>query len=275
MTSAPWHLDGELLNRYAEGRLHLGLQASVEAHLQACATCQSAAGEQLGSEDLGPVWERIVAEIEAPRLPLGLRLLTRYGVPDSDAVVLQASAHGLYRPWVASVGGAIGFAVLAASVAYRFQLAAVLLVAPLVPLLAVLVAYDGTDPLRAVAETTPASKLRIMLLRTVAAAGTAVPFTLAVTFVVPGLAVFAAIWLLPALMLTVLALMLLSWCSARVAGSIVGAAWFAFVFGLRGVASLQSSRSVHTQLLFFAVALIAAALLVARLRAARPSGALA
>jgi hypothetical protein len=270
--TAPWHLDDDLMNRYAQGRLQLGVQASVEAHLEACASCQRAADEQVGSAELGLVWERIVTEIEAPRLPLGLRLLNRFGLPDSDAVVLQASANGLYRPWVASVGGAIAFAVLAASVADRFQLAAVLLVAPLVPLLTVLVAYDGTDPLRAVATTTPASKLRVMLLRTVAAASTAVPFTLAVTLVVPGLAAFAAVWLVPALLLTILALVLLSWCSARVAGSIVGAAWFAFVFGLRAVASLQSSRSGHAQLLFLAVALVAAVLLVIRLRAARPSG---
>jgi hypothetical protein len=275
MTSTPWHLDGELFDRYADGRLQLGLQSSVEAHLQSCDVCQRAAAERVGADELSPVWERIVAEVDAPHLPLGLRLLTRYGVPDSDAVVLQASANGLYRPWVASVGGAITFAILAGTVTHRFQLAAVLLVAPLVPVLAVLVAYDGTDPLRAVAAATPASKLRIMLLRAVAAAATAVPFTLAVTFLIPGLATFAAIWLLPALLLTVLALTVLSWCPAKVTGAVVGGSWLAFVFGLRAVASLQSSRSVHAQLLFLAVALVAAALLAARLRAASPSGGLA
>jgi hypothetical protein len=275
MTSARWHLDGDLLDRYAGGRLQLGLQSSVEAHLQSCEVCQRAAAEHVGSDELGPVWDRIVAEVDAPRLPLGLRLLARGGVRDSDAVVLQGSAHGLYRPWVASVGGAIAFAILAGSVGPRFQFAAVLVVAPLVPVLAVLVAYDGTDPLRAVAVATPASKLRIMLLRTVAAAATAVPFTLAVTLLIPGLATFAAVWLLPALLLTVLALTVLSWCPAKVTGAVVGGAWFVFVFGLRYAHQLQSSRSAAGQLLFLAVALVAASLLVARTRAARPSGGLA
>lgn len=275
MTSAPWHLDNQLLDRYADGQLPLGLQSSVEAHLQSCASCQRAAGEQVGHDALDPVWEGIVAEIDAPPLPLGLRLLIRCWGRDSDAVVLQGSAHGLYRPWVASVGGAIAFAILAGSVAHRFQLATVLLFAPLVPVLAVLVAYDGTDPLRPLAVATPASKLRVMLLRTVAAAATAVPFTLAVTLVIPGMAAFAVIWLVPALLLTVLALISLSWFSARVTGSLVGGAWIAFVFVLHAAASLQSSRTAHTQLLILAVALVASALLAARTRAARPSGGLA
>lgn len=274
MTSVPWHIDHDLLNRYADGRLDLGLQSSVETHLQSCGTCQGRAGALVGPAGLTPVWEGIAAEIDAPRLPLGLRLLARIGLPDADAVVLHGSAHGLYRPWVASVGGAIGFAILAGTVADRLQLAAVLLVAPLVPVLAVLVAYDGTDPLRAVAAATPMSTLRVMLLRTVAAAGTAVPLTLAVTLVVPGLATFAAVWLLPAFLLTVLALTLLSWCSAQVTGAVVAGAWILFVAGLRSAGSLEASRAAPTQLVFLVVALLAAALLVAQARAARPSGGL-
>lgn len=274
MTPVPWHVDHDLLNRYADGRLDLGLQSSVETHLQSCPTCQGRAGALVGAAALAPAWEAIVAEIDAPRLPLGLRLLARIGLPDADAVILHGSAHGLYRPWVASVGGAIGFAILAGTVADRLQLAAVLLVAPLIPVLAVLVAYDGTDPLRAVAAATPMSKLRVMLLRTVAAAGTAVPLTLAVTLVVPGLATFAAVWPLPALLLTVLALALLSWYSAPVAGAVVAGAWVLFVIGLRYVGSLDASQTAHTQLVFLAAALLAAAVLVARTRAARPTGGL-
>ena len=150
-----------------------------------------------------------------------------------------------------------------------------LLVAPLVPVLAVLVAYDGTDPLRAVAATTPLSQLRIMLLRTVAAAGTAVPLTLAVTLVIPGLATFAAVWLLPALVLTVIALTLLSWCPARMTGALVAGAWLVFVVGLRSAGSLQTSRDAAHPTALPRRRRFAAALLVARTRAARPSGGLA
>ncbi len=274
MTSM-WHLDHDLLDRYAAGRLDLGLQASVESHLQSCRTCQSRAGALVDTDDLAQVWDGIIAEIDAPVLPIGLRMLIRLGLPDADAVVVRGSAHGLYRPWVASVGGALAFALLAGSVADRFLFAAVLLVAPLVPVSAVLVAYDGTDPLRAVAVTTPMSQLRIMLLRTVAAASTAVPLTLAVTLIVPGLASFAAVWLLPALLLTVLALILLSWCPARVTGALIAGAWLVFVIGLRSLGSLEASRNPGSQLLFLAAAAVAAALLVARARAARPSGGLA
>ena len=272
MTSTPWHLDPELLDRYASGDLNLGLQASVEAHLQSCAICQGRAGSLVDVGELTGVWQGIVAEIDAPRLPVGLRFLTRIGLSEADAVIVQGSTHGLYRPWVASVGGALAFAVFAPSLPDRFQLAAVLLLAPLVPVLAVLVAYDGTDPLREVASATPMSRFRIMLLRTIAAAGTAVPLTLAVTLVVPGLATFAAIWLLPALMLTVLALTLLSWFSARTTGAIVAGAWVVFVIGLRTAGSLAQSREVGVQLLFLAAAAVAAAVLVARTRAARPLG---
>jgi hypothetical protein len=275
MTPTPWHLDDDLLNRYADGQLQIGVQASVETHLQSCAICQRSAASVVGPQQLIPVWQGILAEIDAPELSIGLRVLTRLGLSDADAVVVRGSTQGLYRPWVASVGGALTFALLAGCLADRFQLAAVLLIAPLVPVLAVLVAYDGTDPLRAVASTTPLSQLRIMLLRTIAAAGTAVPLTLAVTLVVPGLGKFAELWLLPALLLMVVALTLLSWCSARVTGALVAGAWVVFVLGLRTAGSLEASRNAGTQLLFLGAAAIAAALLVARTRAARPSRGLA
>jgi hypothetical protein len=159
-------------------------------------------------------------------LPPWLRPLRRLGVPDDDLVVLLSAS--LMVPWALAVGAALACAMLAGLMP-RYQATSFLLFAPLIPVLAVVAAYDSTDPLREVSAPTPYSKVRLALLRTVAALVVSVPATMAIGLLIPGLEPLAFRWLLPALGLTLAALVLLTWLTAEAAGGAVCAAWVAAV----------------------------------------------
>ena len=95
----------------------------------------------------------------------------------------------------------------------------------IVPALAVAVAYDATDPVRELTASTPASKLRVALLRAATALAVALPVTVAVGLVVPGLEQLAFVWLLPSLALTSIVLVLLTWLTAWAASTATVAGW--------------------------------------------------
>jgi hypothetical protein len=272
MTTGTWHVGPALLERYADGGLDPSAQASVETHLAACAQCQHDASNLIDSPELDAIWNEVVTEIVQPPMPAGLRLLNRLGLPDADAVVLRASSEGLYRPWIVSVVGAAIFGLLANMLDARIQLVSIMLLAPLLPVLAVTIAYDTTDPMRELAVATPLSKLRIALLRAGAAAGVAIPLTLAVSLTIPGIADHAFVWLLPALMLTIVAVTLLTWCTAKVTGGVIATTWVAFIIAIRADDSLGAITSPQGQLAFVVVAVAAVGVLVVRITSPRSFG---
>jgi anti-sigma factor RsiW len=272
MTTGTWHVGPALLERYADGALDPSAQASVETHLASCAQCQHHASALVASPELNAIWDDVVAEIVQPPMPVGLRLLRRLGLPDADTVVLRASSEGLYRPWLVSVVGALIFGVLAGMLDARLQLVSIMLLAPLLPVLAVTLAYDTTDQMRELAMAKPLSKLRIALLRAGAAAGVAIPLTLAVSVTIPGIADHAFVWLLPAVTLTFLAVTLLTWCTAKVTGGVIATAWVAFIIAIRADDSLGAITSPQGQLAFVVAAFVAVGVLVVRITSPRSFG---
>jgi len=264
MTTHPWHVDDALLQRYAEDRLGLAAAASVETHLTACERCRAAVVPAIPSVAAGDLWERVRSEIVLPREAAVVRVLRRLGLRDSDAVVLGAS-RALHLPWALAVVGALGFALAAATAGETRGRMLVLLVAPLIPALAVVAAHDSTDPVREIAETTAASKLRLALLRTLVALVGSVPPLLVVGLAVTGGALDLLVWVLPALALTSLALVLLTWWSARTTAGVLVAGWVAVctAVGVGDVAAAIGHPS--TQAVALLVSAVAAAVLVRRL----------
>ena len=256
-----WHAGPELLARYADGGLDPAAQASVETHLVACSACQADATAVATRPALNAVWQGVSRTIQAPT---PLPLLGRLGVPEADRVVLRGSS-GLYRPWVLSVGGALVCAILGGLATGRPQDLVYLLLAPLIPVLAVVSAYDATEPLRELTAATAASKLRLALLRTSAATAVAVPVTFAVGLAVPGMSDQLFVWLLPALALTLSALVLLTWFNARTAGTAVGTTWATVVWLVYESSSSAAIGTAQVQALFAVVSMAVAALLAARL----------
>ncbi|GAB2473903.1 hypothetical protein GCM10007967_31410 [Xylanimonas ulmi] len=274
-------MDRATWQAYAAGRLDLAAQAAVETHVIACAGCRDTArtvalgvGDPTTDDSMtggyARVWEAVHARISAPRPPAHLRWLRRLGVPDDAAVVL-AAAGDLRLPWALAVGGAVLSAVAAAHVA-RTELA-YLLLAPLVPLLAVAAAFEATDPLRELTGPTPFSKLRLALLRTTATLAIAIPATVVVGVVVPALHALAWVWLLPALCLSGAALVLLTRLPARWACGVVAAGWAVAVTAVDGAGRLGAVSSASAQAGFALAALALGAVLVRATTTLRAMGA--
>lgn len=268
-----WHVEQRTWESYAAGRLDPMAEASVEAHVTGCAQCRDAARSTVAPAQTTAVWDAVRTTIAEPVLPAPLRLLRRLGVPTRDLVVVSA-ADSLLVPWAAAVGFALLSACLVGltGLGPANQDAAFLALTPLVPVLAVVMAYDALDPLREICQATPYSKLRLALLRATAALAVAVPATLAVGLVVPGMQDLAFAWLLPSLGLTSGVLVLLTWLEAPFAGALVAGSWVALIFVLRSGWDVLVLTRPSAQLACVAFALLLGAMLLARTSTLRLQG---
>jgi len=260
-----WHLEQHTWEAYAAGRLDPVAEASVDAHVTRCPQCRDAARPSVPPAQTTAVWDAVRTSIAQPVLPAPLRPLRRLGVATHDLVLVSA-ADSLLVPWAAAVGFALLSACLVglSGLSPVNQDAAFLALAPLVPVLAVAMAYDALDPLREVCLATPHSKLRLALLRATATLTVAVPATLAVGLLVPGMQDLALAWLLPSLGLTTGVLVLLTWLEAPFAGALVAGSWFALVFVLRSGWDVLVLTSPSAQLACVALALLLGAMLLVR-----------
>lgn len=265
-----WHLAPGQLDSYAQFRLDYAGQASVEAHMTSCAQCRTLAVGVAPAPLLCRAWEGVSLEVAAPRQPFLLRGLQRLGLPEVDAVALHASAS-LHLPLVLAVLGALSFAAAGTAFAGG-DLSLYLLVAPMVPALAVVAAYDTTDPLREMAGPTPYSKLRLALLRTLVAVTLSLPPAVLVGLTVPGVGALAVGWLLPTLAVTSLALALLTWWRARVVGPAVTGAWLSLVLALRAQETVSSVLLPAAQLAFAGAACLCALVFTVRLYRGHSAG---
>lgn len=226
-TNQGWHVDQPLWSAYAGGRLDAAAEVSVEAHVASCADCRRAAGATVSPATVEAVWRSVQAEITRPEPPRALRWLRRAGVGESELVLLGA-ADAVTLPWLTAIGGAVACALVSGLIGWR-QEAVFLGLAPLVPMLAVVAAFDATDSLREVGAATPYSKLRLALLRTTAALAVALPVTLLLGLTVPGLHAVAFSWLVPGLALSSGALLLLGWLSPWASGGVLTLGWLTTV----------------------------------------------
>jgi hypothetical protein len=266
-----WHVDTHVWEAYAGGRLEPATEASVDAHVVSCPSCRTAASSYVEPAVLESVWPSVSVRIARPVLPAWLRPLRRVGVPDDDLVLLSAAS--LLAPWAIAVASALSCAMVTGLLT-RYQDIAFLLLAPLIPVLAVVATYDSTDPLREVSTVTAYSKLRLALLRTVAALAVAVPVTMAVGLLIPGLEPLAFQWLLPALGLTLTALVLLTRFTAWIAGGAVAGAWTVAVVALGRLHEVDVLTAPAVQAGFAAVAAVLAAVVLIRTSTLRlPGGA--
>lgn len=257
-----WHVDEPVWRAYAAGRLDPVAEAAVENHVTSCPRCRD--GARAVVPDVGPLWESVHARISAPRRSWPLRFLARLGIPDTDLVVVGGS-RDLLLSWSVAVGAAV-FCALFTGVAPvpvpGGPPALFLILAPLVPVLAVVAAYDATDPLREITGTTPFSTLRLALLRTAAALTAAVPLTVATALAVPALHGYFAAWLLPGLVLTVATLILLTWLRAWIASAVVGAGWLVVASVTARAGGLDAATTAPGQALSALVLLALGAVLV-------------
>lgn len=260
-----WHIHPDHLAAYADGTLDGPSADSVEAHLVACPGCRGAIAALAPAPAV--TWAAIDLAIDAPAPTLLERGLLRLGCPDHVARLL-ATTPSLRTSWIGAVAVALGFAALAA----RFLpgqrgFAFFLVLAPLVPLAGVAVAYGrGGDPLHEFAVASPVPTERLLLLRAAAVLlVSSVLAALAATVGLPHLGWVSVAWLLPALGLTTATLAVGTALPLRTAAAVVGGGWVvATSLAVRGAESPLDVFGGLTQLLSLVLALAAATVVASR-----------
>jgi hypothetical protein len=258
MTTA-WHLDQDLVRRYASGATDGVLAASIEAHLVACGECRRRLAPAVDRGRLDAVWAEVADSVDTPRAGPFERLLQLIGVRP-DTARLLAATPSLRASWLAAVAAALAFAALAAGSDQRGHLL-FLTVAPLAPVAGVALAFGRAgDPTYEIAVATPYSAFRLLMVRTVAVLATTVPIAVAAAVVFAGPTGMAAAWLLPALALTATTLALAERVEPVYAGAGVSIVWLAVtVTAWPATAGPPALFGPAAQLIFLALALLAGA----------------
>ena len=261
-TAAQWHAGPDLLQQYAAGRLDPVAQATVEAHVERCASCRADTAALVAPDPprsgLGPSAGRDPHAGARPAAPGCCGGCTSPRSTSSSCAPRPTSWSRWRSPWLPPSA----FALVAAQLSHDRQQLAWLTIAPLLPALLVAGAYDSTDPIRELADATPYSKLRVALLRTLVAILGAVPLVV-VMGLVPEIDISVAAWLLPALAIACVLLVLLTRLSAAVSVAAVAAGWVLGVAALRAGDQIDQVTAPLGQSLSFLVA-VASALVLAR-----------
>jgi hypothetical protein len=266
MTTHIWHADPPLLTAYVAGDLSAIEGASVEQHLAHCPSCRQAITGLVDARLLARGWAGVRATVEAPPLPLPIRLARRVGVSEPTAVLLAATTS-LRTAWLVSAFLALAFATFATAASGKEMLAPFLLVAPLVPVVGVAAAYGPqNDPLEALVVTAPYGRTRLILVRTLAVLVSVLPLTAVLGLLLPGPEWLAAAWLGPALALVPILLALSSFVGPRTGVALVVLAWSGVVvFSLRSFPATWPVEASQ-QLAYLFLAAVAAVVLLVRSR---------
>lgn len=274
MNDTTWHASPALVERYAAGDVSDATAYSIEAHLMACEECRLLVATRTDQDRANVVWNLILDEVDAPRVGPVEWLLHRAGGADHTARLLAATPS-LRLSWLLAVVVTLLFAVTAAW-AGPGNGALFLLVAPVLPVAGVAAAYGrGFDQAAEISAAAPTSGLRLVVLRTVAVVGTTIVLSLAASLAIPDQGVVTVAWLLPALGLTLATLAAGTVVDTTYAAVALSAAWTAGVglstWSAMGAGATLSSAARDAfayqpvgQLAFLALALVAAAVLVAR-----------
>jgi hypothetical protein len=223
MTTA-WHVDDAALERWVEGTDGSVSGASVEQHLLACAECRSRVPAQPVVE---PVWARVQDAIQIPKQSLLERFLLRLGLPEADARIVAVSP-AFRGAWLVGLATLLAFVTVAGGYGEGRGQLAFLVIAPLVPALAVALGYDPELDEALESEcAAPYSRLRLVLLRSVALLVVAVPAFVTASLLLPGSIAFW--WLAPAAGCTAAVLALSTWVVPLAATGIVGTCWLLVV----------------------------------------------
>ncbi|MBV1935302.1 zf-HC2 domain-containing protein [Streptomyces sp. BV286] len=221
-----WHVAEDDLRAYARGELTPPVLWSADTHLAACERCRAALAEVSDPVALDAGWERLDAELDAPRPGFLESLLVRTGVADHTARLLAATPV-LRRSWLGAVVAVLAITVLVSNAARTSDSPAMFLaLAPLLPLAGVALSYGpALDPTYEMAVVSPTHGFRLLMIRTVPVLVMALVLNGLATLALPSYGLRALGWLLPALALTTTGLALTPRLGPVLAPSLVGGTW--------------------------------------------------
>lgn len=253
-----WHVDQEVLHLYRTGMVDRVTAVSLEAHVTECAECR--AGVVADDDWLERSWAGIAERVEPGPPTFTERLLVWVGVPSHLARVISITPS-LRPSWLLALSLSLVFAAIASRLAIQpGSLDLFLVVAPLVPVAGVAVAYGWVgDPAYEITIASPMDPLRLMLMRTVAVTGSAFVLSLVLDVVVPS-ARGIGLWILPALALTLATLALGTRVTMWVSSSVSAGVWVTLVgvYSVRSDQRLMGVFQTEGQLTFAVVAMTAA-----------------
>ncbi|MGH9274953.1 MAG: hypothetical protein ACRDZU_09935 [Acidimicrobiales bacterium] len=265
-----WHAPSDTLARFARHPESLDdvTASSVEQHLIGCADCRGAVARAADPLSLRSSWDEIADVIDRPTHTFAERVLNRLGMPPDLAQVVGATP-GMRVAWFATTVLLATAAILVAR--DNGTDAPFLVLAPLVPLGAVLLAFFPTEePGGEAAAATPMFGAALVMRRVLAVLVPTFAILAAAGLAQPNLAAGGALWVLPGLALVLGSLALATFVRVTVAAGVLAGAWLTL---LASVSVLDGRRLAlaHTavfeaagQSAALAIALIAAAALYAR-----------
>jgi hypothetical protein len=264
-----WHADEAALAAYANGTLDDVRSVSLEAHLLGCDHCRESLAPFVPAGPLDGTWDAIEIALDAPKPGVVERTLVRIGVR-SHVARLLAATPSLRLSWFLAEGIALVTAAAAASRSSDTALAgttlfAFLVLAALAPLVGVGAAFGpGVDPTYEIGVAAPMRSDRLLFVRATAVLVTSIAIAGAASLVSIDLDVSAALWLLPALGLTLGTLAVATWWRPLAACASVGVAWLA-VAAYASIASTDPLAAFHAGAQFlYLVTIIASVLVLAR-----------
>lgn len=211
-------------------------------------------------------WRAITIELDAPAPSRMERLLRAVGLP-SRITRLVVATPALRRSWYLAIGMVmlIGLALTDAA-RPREGLFALLLLAPLVPVLGVALAYGPeADPAHEIALATPMRGLRLVMTRAMAVLGFSTVWLLLASALAPGRQPMAFAWLVPALGLTTATVALMTALAPRRAATVSAVIWVLGVAWVRSAAADPlAAFGIVGQAVMLAVAVGAVAVAIAR-----------
>lgn len=190
----------------------------------------------IDAERLARNWRAIVVELDAPKLSRLERVLRRLGMP-SHLTRLMVATPALRTSWFVALAliVVVGL-VLTDGTDARASAFALLLLAPLGPVLGVALAYGtASDPAHEIHLATAVSGIQLLMTRVAAVMFIAIPFVTVFALLSPVTRPWAAAWLLPALAVSAAALALMTVTTPRraAAGATIG--WLAVNIVARAV----------------------------------------
>ncbi|MFD9006818.1 zf-HC2 domain-containing protein [Streptomyces sp. NPDC059582] len=232
--STTWHVPEDDIRAYLRGELAAPRLWSADTHLAACADCRARLAQADDPVALDAGWERLDAELDAPRRGFVEWALVRVGIADHTARLLTATPV-LRRSWLGAVVAVLLMTVLAADTVQSAHSPTFFLVlAPLLPLAGVALSYGpALDPTYEMAVVSPLHGFRLLLIRTVAVLAVGLGLNGLATLALPGYGLRALAWLLPALALTATGLALMPRLGPVLAPGLVGGAWIGLLVAAR------------------------------------------
>jgi len=218
-----WHIDGDDLVAYADGRAGAVVMSSIEAHLLTCEQCRATLSAQVrvaASED-DHVWAAI-----ADRVDRGNRLFSW----SSKTLVVSLSSPPLAMMTALLAGLLVAFVCVARLNDARNATTMLVSLGPLVPLVGARIAFGrSVDPAGTMASAAPVSAGRVAAMRALVVTIIACLAGILVSPLTTLDPHESVVWLLPALALSAVSVAIATFMDSTLPTIACGLAWLVAV----------------------------------------------